>query len=151
MTKLENLYYKLQSVFQKYTVNKWSNEWRDSGYFLLTYSNGLRVEIDIRYPLPRYPPGFGTNNLEIEIKQENKTTHRIDINIDDKKHSFYLITDEFWDAHTDYIINLCQETYNKEIEIIELLNSIPIIYHETNPNFFKQYQREKTLENLIST
>lgn len=133
MTKLENLYYKLQSVFQKYTVNKWR-------YFLLTYSNGLRVEIDIR-----------TNNLEIEIKQQNKTTHRIDINIDDKKHSYYLITDEFWDAHTDYIINLCQETYNKEIEIIELLNSIPIIYHETNPNFVKQYQREKTLENLIST
>jgi hypothetical protein len=44
MTKLEILYYKLQSVFQKYTVNKWSNEWRDSGYFLLTYSNGLIIQ-----------------------------------------------------------------------------------------------------------
>lgn len=154
---IHQLYNKLDAIFQKHTTRQWKNGWEHEGdrsskeltiqntvpwnnLFLLLFDgkeielrgpNGFKVEVDIE---------FNSIRIDIEARQMS------DLDI------YYHVNNELdWQAHSLFILDLCQKIYDAHCQIKEMIDSIPMnIYGDDGPQFANKYRRDLLLNDILT-
>lgn len=157
--EIQDLYNKLDDIFQRHTTRQWKNGWQHEG-------DRLSKELTIQKNVPwnnlflllfdgREINLHGPNGFKIEVDKEFDTSTSIRIDIVAKQMAdldiFYYVYNELdWQAHSLFIIDLCQKVYDANCQIKEMVDSIPTnIYGQDGPQFAKKYRRDLLLDNLI--
>ena len=154
---IQELYNKLDAIFQKHTTHQWKNGWQHEG-------DRLSKERTIQKNVPwnnlflfeTQTKGFeliGPNGFKVEVKRESDNSIRIDIEakqMSDLDIYYYVNNEVDWQAHSLFIIDLCQKVYDAHCQIKEMIDLIPTnIYGQDGPQFAKKYRRDLLLDNLI--
>ena len=154
---IQELYNKLDAIFQKHTTHQWKNGWQHEG-------DRLSKERTIQKNVPwnnlfLFEPqtkGFeliGPNGFKVEVKRESVNSIRIDIEakqMSDLDIYYYVYNELDWQAHSLFIIDLCQKVYDANCQIKEMIDLIPTnIYGQDGPQFAKKYRRDLLLDDLI--
>lgn len=152
---IRELYNKLDAIFQKHTTRQWKNGWQHEGDRL---SKELTIQKNVPWNnlflLELENKGFeisGPNGFKVEIKKE----YCIRIDIEAKQMSdldiyYYVYNELDWQAHSLFIIDLCQKIYDAHCQVKEMIDSIPTnIYGQDGPQFANNYRRDLLLDDLI--
>jgi hypothetical protein len=155
------LYDILDKMFVLKTTRQWKNGWVHEGDVL---SKELTIQKEVKWNnlfLLQKNHRFGNeaihsfyidgpNGFKIEVQKEVQKI-RIDIesNIHDINIYYYVDNELDWDAHKLFIINLCQNIYDKYIGIDEVISDVPSkVYGVINPNFAIKHKRNNLLEKI---
>ena len=154
---IQELYNKLDAIFQKHTTHQWKNGWQHEG-------DRISKERTIQKNVPwnnlflfeTQTKGFeliGPNWFKVEVKRESDNSIRIDIEakqMSDLDIYYYVNNEVDWQAHSLFIIDLCQKVYDANCQMKEMIDSIPTnIYGQDGPQFAKKYRRDLLLDKLI--
>lgn len=154
---IQELYNKLDAIFQKHTTRQWKNGWQHEGDRL---SKELTIQKNVPWNnlflLEVQHKGIelsGPNGFKVEVKRESGNSVRIDIEakqMSDLDIYYYVYNELDWQAHSLFILDLCQKMYDANCQIKEMIDSIPTnIYGQDGPQFAKKYRRDLLLDNLI--
>lgn len=154
---IQELYNKLDAIFQKHTTRQWKNGWQHEGDRL---SKELTIQKNVPWNnlflLEVQHKGIelsGPNGFKVEVKRESGNSVRIDIEakqMSDLDIYYYVYNELDWQAHSLFIIDLCQKMYDANCQIKEMIDSIPTnIYGQDGPQFTKKYRRDLLLDDLI--
>lgn len=154
--EIQDLYNKLDAIFQRHTTRQWKNGWQHEGDRLSTelaiqknvpWNNLFLLLFDGREIELHGPSGFGVvvrkefNSIRIDI--ETKQMANLDI-------YYYVYNEIDWQAHSLFIIDLCQKMYDTHCQIKDIIDSIPTnIYGQNGPTFANKYRRDLLLNDLI--
>lgn len=155
--EIQDLYNKLDAIFQQHTTRQWKNGWQHEGDIEskeltiqknVPWNNLFLLTFDAREIKLRGPNGF-----EVEVKRESTVSIRIGIEakqMSDLDIYYYVYNELDWQAHSLFIIDLCQKMYDSHCQIKEMIDLIPTnIYGEDGPQFANKYRRDLLLDNLI--
>lgn len=155
-----DLYERLEKVFVESTTHQWKNNWEHEGdredrtlyikrkvpfnnLFLLTND----VLLDNFQPV-REVRLEGPQNFKVMVTQDG-TRLRIDIEANDLDIFYFVDNEPDWLATCDFIVELCQKTYDANLIIHKTISEIPKeIWGLTNPDFTRPYRRERCLNDL---
>lgn len=154
---IQELYNKLDAIFQNHTTRQWKNGWQHEGDRLSKeFTIQKNVPWNNLFLLEAEHKGFqisGPNGFKVEVKRESGNSVRIDIEakqMSDLDIYYYVYNELDWQAHSLFIIDLCQKIYDANCQIKEMIDSIPInIYGEDGPQFANKYRRDLLLDGLI--
>lgn len=153
---IQDLYNKLDTIFQKHTTRQWKGGWQHEGDRLSTeltiqknvpWNNLFLLLFDGREIELHGPSGFRVevqkefNSIRIDI--EAKQMANLDI--------YYYVHNEIdWQAHSLFILDLCQKMYDTHCQIKDMIDSIPTnIYGQNGPTFANKYRRDLLLNDLV--
>lgn len=154
---LDSLYKRLDSIFQLYTTHNWKNGWHHEADI---HSKELTVQKEVMWHnmflLQRGSRGNGSISLEgTEFKFEveriayNNPNSGVRIHIEHRGvNLYYHLEDKSeWQLHEDFIVDLCQETYDSYIRLREKMSVFPRLSGESKPNLRMQ-KREQILNEI---
>jgi hypothetical protein len=140
---IQELYNKLDAIFQKHTTRQWKGGWQPWNNLFLLLFDGREIEL------------HGPNGFKVRVDNEFDSSTSIRIGIEAKQMSdldiyYYVYNELDWQAHSLFIIDLCQKIYDANCQMKEIIDSIPSnIYGEDGPQFANKYRRDLLLDNLI--
>ena len=160
---INDLYKRLETIFVDYTTHQWKNGWEHEGDRL---SNSLVIQKNVPWNnlfllqgrakgSERNGRGLsidGPQGFKIEVKYETIDNIRIDIEakqMGDTDIYYYVDNELDWLAHQDFIVDLCQNIYNANVILRDVISVVPNdIYGIHNPKFAQSFRRERQLNDL---
>ena len=147
-----DLYERLAKVFVESTTHQWKNNWEHEGdredrtiYIKrkVPFNNLLLLTNDVLGHRLE-----GPQNFKLMVTQDEDRL-RIDIEANDLDIFYFVDNEPDWLATCDFIVELCQKTYDANLMIHKTISVIPKeIWGLTNPDFTKPYRRERCLHDL---
>ena len=157
---IDHLYKRLDTIFVEHTTHQWKNGWQHEG-------DRLSKELTIQKEVPwnnlfllqetnnYHGNGFSLNGplgFKVELKKQDNDTIRIDIEakqMGDIDIYYYINNELDWLAQQDFIVDLCQNVYNANVLLRDVISVIPNnVYGQNNPEFTKPFRRERQLDEL---
>jgi len=157
---VDKLYSEVDSIFKEYTTHQWKNGWQHEGD---RESTELTIQKEIKWNniflVQQGQRGDGSfsvegNSFDLEVSfMDGGGNDKVRVNIKkggNQNHAYYYITEEKWNAHRLFVLDMCNKMYESALIKREFLDTIPEgIFGDINPPIFTEYVREENIKQLL--